>query len=132
MRRLAIGLLALSLVATPAHADDSNQEAKDLFHGGAQAYAVGQFEQAVKYLDAAYALSPQPAILFSLSQALRRAYAKDQSPATLARALAGFRKYLVEVPQGSRVKDAATAVTELETLSRSSGVNVARSSVSER
>lgn len=123
MRRFAACLVALSLLAAPAAADDSNQEAKDLFHGGAQAYAVGQFEQAAKYLDAAYALSPQPAILFSLSQALRRAYAKDGSHATLARALAGFRKYLQEVPQGPRVKDAAAAVTELETLSRSAGVN---------
>jgi hypothetical protein len=125
MKRAVALLLACALLASPAHADDSNQEAKDLFHGGAQAYAVGQFEQAVKYLDAAYALSPQPAILFSLSQALRRAYAKDNSPATLARALAGFRKYLAEVPQGPRVKDAAAAVTELEMLSRSAGANPA-------
>ena len=119
--RLGAALLVTCMLAGSAHADDSNQEAKDLFHGGAQAYAVGQFEQAVKYLDAAYALSPQPAILFSLSQALRRAYAKDNNPATLARALAGFRKYLAEVPQGPRVKDAAAAVTELETLSAGRG-----------
>ncbi len=125
MKRLRIQcaalLLACTLAGSAARADDANQEAKDLFHGGAQAYAVGQFEQAVKYLDAAYALSPQPAILFSLSQALRRAYAKDRSAATLARALAGFRKYLDEVPQGARVKDAAAAVTELEALSRDAG-----------
>lgn len=118
---LACIVLAGALLAGPAYADGPQQEAKDLFHGGAQAYAVGQFEQAVKYLDAAYALSPQPAILFSLSQALRRAYAKDQKPETLARAMAGFRKYLQEVPQGPRVKDAAAAVTELELLQQKAG-----------
>lgn len=123
MKRYAtLASLALLLVSGAAHADpQSQQEAKDLFHGGAQAYAVGQFDKAVQYLDAAYALSPQPAILFSLSQALRRAYAKDQKPETLARALQGFRQYLKEVPQGPRVKDAAAAVTELELLQQKVG-----------
>ena len=121
-KALAALLLTSALSAGTARADgQSQQEAKDLFHGGAQAYAVGQFEQAVKYLDAAYALSPQPAILFSLSQALRRAYAKDQKPETLARAIEGFRKYLREVPQGPRVRDAAAAVTELELLQQKAG-----------
>lgn len=124
--RLASFVLATCLFASTARADNqSQQEAKDLFHGGAQAYAVGQFDKAVQYLEAAYALSPQPAILFSLSQALRRAYAKDQKPETLARALEGFRQYLKEVPQGPRVKDAAAAVTELELLQQRAGTPIA-------
>lgn len=76
---LATLVSASVLTAAPASADDVEQ-AKTLFNAGAQAFNVGKFSAAIQAFDAAYALAPRPAILFSLAQAQRRQYFVDRSP----------------------------------------------------
>lgn len=91
--------------------------AKESFKAGAAAYAAGEYLAAIQALDAAYALTPLPAIGFSIAQAERRQYFVDRLPEHLARSVSLFRRYLVEVPNGGRRSDAIDALAQLEPLS---------------
>jgi len=115
-RRFIATLCACLLAATPVAAQTAAQldQAKALFNAGAQAYAVGQYPAAIQAFEEAYKITPRPAILFSLAQAERRQYSIDHDPKRLERAVEGFRKYIVEVPQGGRRADAVAALGELE------------------
>lgn len=100
--------------APSAHAGDPGR-AKELFNAGAHAYSLGAFAAAARAFEDAYAEDPQPAILFSLSQARRRQFIVEPRREILQQALAGFEQYLRLVPQGGRRADAAQAVEELRT-----------------
>ncbi|MFO0660299.1 MAG: PEGA domain-containing protein [Polyangiaceae bacterium] len=112
---LATLVSASVLTAAPASADDVEQ-AKTLFNAGAQAFNVGKFSAAIQAFDAAYALAPRPAILFSLAQAQRRQYFVDRSPQTLRDAIENYKKYVAQVEKGGRRADAVQALGELEPL----------------
>jgi hypothetical protein len=105
-------VVATFLTAAPAQAKDPAR-AKDLFNAGAHAYSLGAFAAAARAFEDAYAEDPQPAILFSLSQARRRQFVVEPRREIAALALAGFEQYLRLVPQGGRRADAAAAVEEL-------------------
>ena len=118
MKRL---LMALTLGALcwpfPALAMESDLErAKDNFKAGATAYAAGDYLAAIQALDAAYQLTPLPAIAFSLGQAHRRQYFVDHDRAHLDRAISLFRQYIELAPTGSRRADALDALSQLEPL----------------
>lgn len=121
IRQLLHGLctaaLALSSQLACAQATDSVRErAEASFRAGAAAYAAGEYRAAIQALDAAYALTPLPAIAFSLAQAERREYFVTHEPAHLQRAITLYRSYLAQVPSGGRRADAAEALTQLEPL----------------
>lgn len=120
MRRLPCLCLAAALLArsSEAFADDPAR-ARELFDAGAQAYGVGAFAEAVRAFDAAYRAAPSPPILFSLSQAQRRLYVVDRRRETLEQALAGFTKYLDQMPVGGRRADAAQAAEAVQATLRS-------------
>lgn len=111
-RLLALWSLCGVLVASDALANDPAR-AKELFNAGAHAYSLGAFAAAARAFEDAYAEDPQPAILFSLSQARRRQFVVEPRREIAAQALAGFEQYLRLVPQGGRRADAAAAVEEL-------------------
>jgi tetratricopeptide (TPR) repeat protein len=104
---------ALALAPNLAFAQDDVGQAKALFNAGAQAYDATRYHDAVQSFEAAYKKAPRPAILFSLAQAYRRLYAVEQKPEHLAAAIANYRRYLADVPQGGRRADAAAALSEL-------------------
>ena len=116
--------LAVSMVCTsfpgvaqsPAAAEGDLERAKASFKAGAKAYAAGDYLAAIQALDAAYAVSPLPAIAFSLAQAERKQYFVDQRRDHLERAIALFRQYLDREPRGARREDASLAIAQLETL----------------
>jgi tetratricopeptide (TPR) repeat protein len=111
-------LSALLLLAVPSVAQDPSglERAKASFRAGANAYAAGDYLAAIQALESAYALSPLPAIAFSLAQAERKQYFVDQNPAHVQRALALFRVYLEQEPRGARREDAQLALLQLEPL----------------
>lgn len=115
--RLAFLVAATTALASHAAlaADDVDQ-AKALFNAGAQAYAATRYQDAVQSFQAAYKKAPRPAILFSLAQAYRRLYVVDRRPEALKEAMANYRRYLADVPQGGRRADAAEALSELEVI----------------
>ena len=54
------------------------ERAKASFRAGANAYAAGDYPAAIQALEAAYELTPLPAIAFSLAQAERKQYGKTR------------------------------------------------------
>jgi hypothetical protein len=122
MNRRHRGWLALLLAAAlgsatrPAAAQEAGdlERAKASFKAGANAYAAGDYLAAIQALDAAYALTPLPAIAFSLAQAERKQYAAKQEREHLQRAISLFRRYLEQEPNGTRRNDALLALAELQ------------------
>ncbi len=113
------GTLLCSLaVLAQAHADAPSEldRAKEFFHAGATAYAAGDYLAAIQALDAAYQLTPLPAIAFSLAQAERRQYFVDHGSTHLIRAISLYRHYIDVSPTGSRRSDALEALSQLEPL----------------
>jgi tetratricopeptide (TPR) repeat protein len=116
---LALSVLGASLPAAaqqPPVQEGDLERAKASFKAGAKAYAAGDYLAAIQALDAAYAVSPLPAIAFSLAQAERKQYFVDQRREHLDRAIALFRQYLDQEPRGARREDASLAIAQLETL----------------
>jgi PEGA domain len=115
----ALSALALALgwcgLARPVAAQEPSdlERAKASFRAGANAYAAGDYLAAIQALDAAYELSPLPAIAFSLAQAERKQYGVKREREHLERALKLFRLYLEQEPNGARKGDAQLAVVEL-------------------
>ncbi len=108
-------LLALASPSVAQQAPDL-ERAKASFKAGANAYAAGDYLAAIQALEAAYEISPLPAIAFSLAQAERKQYFVKEERAHLERALVLFRRYLQEESRGVRREDARLAINQLEPL----------------
>jgi len=117
-RQFALLLVALLGIENPAFAQAAAdwERAKASFKAGANAYAAGDYSAAIQALDAAYALTPLPAIAFSLAQAERKQYAVSREREHLVRAVTLFQRYLEQEPNGARRGDAQMALAELEPL----------------
>jgi hypothetical protein len=109
-------LPALCGLTAPAGAQEASEleRAKASFRAGANAYAAGDYLAAIQALDAAYELTPLPAIAFSIAQAERKQYAAKGEREHLLRAVALFRRYLEQAADGPRRADARSALKELE------------------
>jgi hypothetical protein len=122
MKRAACALaLCASLFGAHASADSASdlQRAKESFKAGATAYAAGDYQAAIQALDAAYQLTPLPAIAFSLAQAERRQYFVDRQREHLDRAISLFHRYLELSPTGTRRSDSFEALAQLEPMAAS-------------
>jgi len=97
------------------------ERAKEYFRAGGAAYAAGDYLAAIQALESAYAITPLPAIAFSLAQAERRQYFASREPARLKRSIELFRLYLDQVKSGGRRADATDALAQLETLAATEG-----------
>src|SRR5882762_3849684 len=117
-RRSCMLALWATLLPASAWAEPASdlERAKESFKAGATAYAAGDYLAAIQALDAAYQLTPLPAIAFSLGQAERRQYFVDHAPEHLSRAVSLFRRYIELAPGGSRRADALDALSQLEPL----------------
>lgn len=114
----ATAVATLMIAAGTARAENKEDvgRAKDSFQAGATAYAAGDYLAAIQALEAAYALTPLPAIAFSLGQAERRQYFVAHDRKHLDRAIELFRRYVEQVPAGGRRADALDALSQLEPL----------------
>jgi hypothetical protein len=119
-RALPALALAASLISSAAQSSAQTaadiQRAKQSFQAGATAYAAGEYLTAIQALETAYALTPLPAIAFSLAQAQRRQYFVAHDKEHLDRAIALYRGYVERVSQGGRRADALEALSQLEPL----------------
>jgi hypothetical protein len=118
-RTILVGLLGS--VSTRAQDGNYIVQAKQLFKAGATAYGTGDYLAAIQALESAYALSPLPAIAFSLAQAERRQYFVAHELEHLIRAVSLYRKYVDQSPNGARRADALEALIQLEPLLLSQG-----------
>jgi len=99
-----------SLAAEPG----GRSEAGPHFQRGAQAYAIGHFDEAITEFESAYKLDPAPILLFNIAQANRHLGRKE-------RALFFYRRYLEQAPAAPNRADAQRHVTELEDEIRREG-----------
>lgn len=111
-------VLALWLVAAGGAAQSEAElaRAKASFKAGAAAYGAADYAAAIQALEAAYAITPLPAIAFSLAQAERRQFFATHEQSHLERAIALFTRYVEQVESGGRRADALEALAQLEPL----------------
>ena len=96
-------ILALALAFSTAHAEEASpqarQKARVHIKKARALYEAGKTEQAVAEYEAAFAIFPNPDIMFNIGQ-IRRA-AEDRP-----KALAAYRKYLEIAPDGTHATEA--------------------------
>lgn len=111
---IALVTAALAAFSPPALAQTDVEQAKTLFLAGAQAYEKGDFLAAIQAFEEAERRAPRAAIVFSIAQAHRRHYYNDTTATDhLRAAVAKYREYLAQAPEGSRKSDASQALAEL-------------------
>jgi hypothetical protein len=118
MRRWLSVTMLLTLTAASAAGQSPSEltRAKSYFKAGASAYEMGDYAAAIQALEAAYRITPLPAIAFSLAQAERRQYFVSHEPQHLQRAIELYSAYLQQVESGGRRADATDALAQLEPL----------------
>jgi tetratricopeptide (TPR) repeat protein len=108
LQRLAIAFfVALLFTAAPAHADPAD-EAVALYERGSAAYRKGEFREAVTLLERAYALRPDPVLLYNIGRA-------QEGLGDYPRAIAAYERYLKEE---SEVPDRAALERRISILRR--------------
>lgn len=117
MRYPSIVLLASTLLfsAAPAIADDDAQS-RAYFETGAKAYEKGDYLNAIRAFEQAYALTKRPGLVFSIAQSYKRQYAIDSNPANLRKSLEYYRRFLAEDKNGKRRGDATQSIMEIEAV----------------
>ena len=109
---LAMAILFIAPFARGAEGDNS---AKTLFENGARAYQEGRDEDAVDLFLKAYALDPQPELLYNTAQAYERL-------GDIRNALRCYRDYLRQGPSAQDRSFVETRVSNLERRLREQGV----------
>jgi tetratricopeptide (TPR) repeat protein len=85
--------VSLAISSAPASAGEAEQkQALELYAKGKEAYKEGRFEDAVKLIDAAYALHPEPVLLYNLARA-------HEGLGDFPKAIAAYEKYLTTEKQ---------------------------------
>ncbi len=79
----------------PESTSEIQLEAKTAFERGSQAYALGNYEEAVASFERSYQLSSRPELLFNLGQAYAKWYDMSQDVAHLRKAKQLFENYIV-------------------------------------
>ncbi len=116
LRSTVLALIVASPLTAWAESRDDIERAKESFRAGAAAYAAGEYLAAIQALEEAYAVTPLPAIAFSLAQAERRQYFVAHEREHLERAISLYRLYIEQVPSGGRRADALEGLSQLEPL----------------
>lgn len=77
--------------------DPSVIEAKSEYRAGSDAYALGNYEEAVLHFERAYELSQEPALLFNLGQSYTRWYDISNDVEHLKKARRLYENYVLNV-----------------------------------
>lgn len=107
MSRIVALTLLLAGAAAAAPPDDARVQAKAHFASGSTFFDAGSYDHAVEEYLAAYRLLPKPDFLFNIAQAYR--LKGEKRPA-----LAYYRRYLAETPDGRGSGEAQEYVKQLE------------------
>jgi hypothetical protein len=79
-------------------------------------YRLGRFASAVVGFEQAYALDPDPMLLFNVAQARRHLAEQNGDPAEVDRAVVCYERYLAAAPGGAKAADARGHLTRLRGL----------------
>ena len=102
----AVLVLLLACLARPALAA-SGKDAKKIYEEATAAFGLGKYAEAAEKYEAAFALRPDPALLYNAAQSYRLAGNKP-------RALELYRNYVRLYPDGSNANDARSHVAALK------------------
>jgi tetratricopeptide (TPR) repeat protein len=108
-----LGLVIDLALAGPAAGQSSDAaRARDLYEEGARLYNLGQYDNALRSFEQAYAVSGAKPLLFNIAQAHRLA-----GPAHCDKALLAYETYLREDPQASNRVEVEQRIGEMRTCS---------------
>jgi hypothetical protein len=104
--------------------DPNVVEAKAEYRAGSDAYALGNYEEAVRHFERAYELSQEPALLFNLGQSYTRWYDISNDIEHLKKARRLYENYVLNVGathldeqgQADARADAQRRITEVDRL----------------
>ncbi len=105
-RTVAVLVLLLACLARPAAAA-SGKDAKKIYEEATAAFGLGKYAVAAEKYEAAFAIRPDPALLYNAAQSYRLAGNKP-------RALELYRNYVRLYPDGSNANDARSHVAALK------------------
>jgi tetratricopeptide (TPR) repeat protein len=105
-RTAAVLVLLLACLARPAAAA-SGKDAKRIYEEATAAFGLGKYAVAAEKYEAAFAIRPDPALLYNAAQSYRLAGNKP-------RALELYRNYVRLYPDGSNADDARSHVVALK------------------
>jgi tetratricopeptide (TPR) repeat protein len=105
-RAAAVLVLLLACLARPAGAA-SGKDAKKIYEEATAAFGLGKYGVAAEKYEAAFAIRPDPALLYNAAQSYRLAGNKP-------RALELYRNYSRLYPDGSNANDARSHVAALK------------------
>ena len=105
-------MMAILLLAAPASAQTGEEAARQAAEGGRRSYNLGQWPEAIAQFEKAYRLSGDPALLFNLAQAHRRAGHASE-------AMGFYKAFLREQPMS---ENREVAEKQLKELSAQTGV----------
>lgn len=109
VRATAVLAFALTLVTRAGATEDADRKrALELFKESKQLYQEGRFRDAIERLEQAYALAPEPVLLYNLGRAF-------ESSGELERAIDAYRRYLDEEPNAP---DRGAISARIDTLER--------------
>lgn len=77
--------------------DGDSDEAREAYAAGSDAYALGNYEEAVAQFEKAYHLSKRPELLFNLGQAYTRWYDLDNDVEHLHKARRLYENYVINI-----------------------------------
>lgn len=95
--------------------EENEQRARELFEVGDDHYAAGRYEQAVEHFQRAYELSPQPALLFNIANALERM-------GEYQKAADHLRRYL-DSPRADDIASVRERIRRLELAARAQNID---------
>ncbi|HEY7374083.1 MAG TPA: tetratricopeptide repeat protein [Polyangia bacterium] len=103
---VAVGLAAVP-AARAAGTAPSSKDAKRIYEEATAAFGLGRYAEAAERYEAAFAIKPDPALLYNAAQSYRLAGNKP-------RALELYRNYVRLYPDGTNAEDARSHVAALK------------------
>lgn len=103
-------VLVITLLASgSAHADDTEKNDYSLWRSGVTKYELGEYEEAIKFFERAYAKNRNDDILYNLAQAHRQIKSYE-------RALEYYRSYLRKKPNAPNRDQVEARIDEIKRL----------------
>jgi len=113
MRTLGFALIAVLASSSPALAQEPEpspeEEARELFGAGSEAFGRGVYGAALEYFERAYAVLPLPELLFNIGVASQRSGRNE-------RALEAFEQYLRDAPGAANRGDVEARIVAVRSV----------------
>jgi hypothetical protein len=114
LSRIALALLVAAASVDAKPTKSALRKAARHFKYGDRAYRLGDYTEAIKGFEAAYALSEDPLVLISIAHALRKKSEIVRDPGMLTRARDVYRTFLREAPGSPERANVESVLRDIE------------------